>query len=146
MTILENMSFEEVVEVYGAFPLKVDFLEAGNSALEKYGIQAVQEGRKIRIHYLSRRYYDEEDLEDLRWNGFEDEDIEDVRKWTLEADAYIRLGGNDRNRVRKVNTNYYIAGLGEDDDVWAYDGVTEEDDSVGLEAILAFLNAAVDAE
>ena len=39
--LFENVDrFEEIPEVYGVFPLRDDFLEAGNKALEKYGVKS----------------------------------------------------------------------------------------------------------
>ena len=39
--LLNNVDrYEEIPEVYGVFPLKDNFLEAGNAALKQYGLQA----------------------------------------------------------------------------------------------------------
>ncbi len=40
MLDMNTKSFESVVEIYGGFPLKENFLETGNAALAEYGVKA----------------------------------------------------------------------------------------------------------
>ena len=54
--LFENVDrFEEIPEVYGVFPLKEDYLEAGNKALEQYGVQAeVEDNDEFDEYYEPR--------------------------------------------------------------------------------------------
>lgn len=145
MCILKGMSFDEITEVYGAFPLKDNFMEAGNAALEKIGMNAELNGSEIRIHFLSRPYFDEEDLEELGYNGFEDEDIAEFSKWTLEGEAYIDLGKANAGLI-ETGTDYHGANCAYDDERFEdlYDRITDEDESLGAKAIEVFMDVAVD--
>ena len=146
-TILDmKKDFDSITEIYGEFPLREDFLEAGNAALEALDLKAYMEGREIRIPFLSRPYYDEEDLEEFRDSGWEDKDIEDVRKWTLKAEAVILIRKNLQKGILEVGMDCDVEGLGEYDEVYPEDAIDEEDEEEAVRVMATFLNLAVDVD
>ena len=142
--ILENVDFDEIRDVYGVFPLKKDFLEAGNQALEKLGLKAVVEENVIRIPYLSRPFYSEEDLDYLRDVGCEEDIVEDVSKWLLKAEALIWMGENPDDGIVEVGIEAYVFGTEEDDDICLEDQFGSEDEEAARKAIERFLDTAMD--
>lgn len=144
--IMYAMDLEEIEELYKGFPLKKNFMEDGNKALEKYGAQAVLEKGTVRIHHVSRPYYSEEDLDYFRDTGDDEEDIAEVSRWTMEGDAFIELKKDPSKGIQKVSTDYYVKGIGDFDDPWCYERVTDEEQAYARKLIEAFLDAAVDAE
>lgn len=62
MLDMDTMSFESVVEIYGGFPLKTDFLDAGNAALTEFGMKAELEDGVIRIPFVDKHRYTLEEL------------------------------------------------------------------------------------
>ena len=139
-------SFEEISEIYGGFPLKDNFLEAGNAAIAVHGAAAELVDDKIRIHYLSRQFYTEEELDDFRDNGDDEDLIGIVSKWLLKADALIVPDQNPKNGILEADYECWAEGPDEYDEVYPYDQITGEEVDLALKVIEDFLNAAVSAE
>ena len=88
--ILDNeKSFESIVEIYGGFPLKENYLELGNTVLEKYGLKAEYQEGLIQMPYINRPYYSEEDFDDCRDHGFSEKDIKRMMESRFYADIFI---------------------------------------------------------
>lgn len=141
-----NMSFEEMVDVYSAFPLKESFLKAGNVALKKFGLTAKLENDTIWIHFLSKPYFTEDDLEEFRDNDFDENDIASFRKWTIEGEAFIKLNKELEKRIIEIGTDYQPDNYDDEDEYFEdmYDKITDEDENLGGRVLEAFLDAAVD--
>ena len=142
--LLENVDrFEEIPEVYGAFPLKEDFLEAGNAALKKYGVEARIVDNVIHIPFTDRLLFSAEDLAD---NGIEEDD-EYMKDWRMRVDACISLNGDPEEGIREVWCEYMVV-LPDDENNREYDDYYEpriEEYDRGYDLIEAFLDRAVDA-
>ena len=142
--LLENVDrFEEIPEVYGAFPLKEDFLEAGNAALKKYGVQAKIVDNVIHIPFADRLLFSEEELAD---NGIEEDD-EYMKDWRMRVDACISLNGDPEEGIREVWCEYVIV-LPDDENNREFDDYYEpriEEYDRGYDLIEVFLDRAVDA-
>ena len=124
--LLENVDrFEEIPEVYGAFPLKEDFLDV------------------IHIPFTDRLLFSSENPAD---NGIEEDDGY-MKDWRMRVDACISLNGDPEEGIREVWCEYMVVmpnneNNREFDDY--YEPRTEEYDR-GYDLIEAFLNRAVDA-
>ena len=142
--LLENVDrFEEIPEVYGAFPLKEDFLEAGNAALKKYGVEARIVDNVIHIPFTDRLLFSAEDLAD---NGIEEDD-EYMKDWRMKVDACISLNGDPEEGIREVWCEYMVV-MPEDENNREFDDYYEpriEEYDRGYDLIEAFLDRAVDA-
>ena len=142
--LLENVDrFEEIPEVYGAFPLKEDFLEAGNAALKKYGVEARIVDNVIHIPFTDRLLFSAEDLAD---NGIEEDD-EYMKDWRMRVDACISLNGDPEEGIREVWCEYVVV-LPDDENNREFDDYYEpriEEYDRGYDLIEAFLDRAVDA-
>lgn len=142
--LLENVDrFEEIPEVYGAFPLKEDFLEAGNAALKKFGVEARIVDNVIHIPFTDRLLFSPEDLAD---NGIEEDD-EYMKDWRMRVDACISLNGDPEEGIREVWCEYMVV-MPEDENNREFDDYyeprTDEYDR-RYDLIEAFLDRAVDA-
>jgi hypothetical protein len=142
--LLENVDrFEEIPEVYGAFPLKEDFLEAGNAALKKFGVEARIVDNVIHIPFTDRLLFSAEDLAD---NGIEEDD-EYMKDWRMRVDACISLNGDPEEGIREVWCEYVVV-LPDDENNREFDDYYEpriEEYDRGYDLIEVFLNRAVDA-
>lgn len=142
--LLENMDrYEEIPEVYGVFPLKKDFLEAGNKALEKYGVKAEVEDNVIRIPFVDRLLFSEEDYAD---NSIEEDD-EYMKAWRMRMDACISLNRHPEDGIREVWCEYTVV-LPDDENNREFDDYYEprlNEYDKGYDLIEVFLNKAVDA-
>ena len=143
--ILEmEKSFESVEEIYGGFPLKADFLNLGNAALEKYGVKAVYEDGVIRIPYIARSYYDEDQLEEYREEWLDDESVDEMSEWKFFAEAQIVVNNPDTG-ITEAGFDCWAEGPGEYDEVYPEEECyCREDAARAVELIEAFLNVAVD--
>ena len=146
MMLTMKNDFESVVEMYGGFPLREDFLEAGNAALEKLGLKAYIDDDEIRIPFLSRPYCDEEELEYYRDSGWEEEDIEDISKWILKLEAVIRIGKDLREGILETDMLCDVENVDEYDEVYPEDQICQEDADNAITVIETFLNLAVDVD
>ena len=140
--ILSAVDYSEIPEIYGVFPMKKDFLEAGNAALQELGIQAVAEGNEIRIPFLSRLYYDEEELAQICDEN--EECYEDLRKCRLKATALLRLGDEPGKNVVGAFLDWELTDFYDVDEEDFDDNLTPEEEAAGQKAIEKFLDAAVD--
>ena len=142
--LLENVDrFEEIPEVYGAFPLKEDFLEAGNAALKKYGVEARIVDNVIHIPFADRLLFSAEDLAD---NGIEEDD-EYMKDWRMRVDACISLNGDPEEGIREVWCEYMVV-MPDDENNREFDDYYEprlEEYDRGYDLIEVFLNRAVNA-
>ena len=142
--LLENVDrFEEIPEVYGAFPLKEDFLEAGNAALKKFGVQAKIVDNVIHIPFTDRLLFSEDELAD---NGIEEDD-EYMKDWRMRVEACISLNGDPEEGIREVWCEYVVV-LPDDENNREFDDYYEpriEEYDRGYDLIEVFLNRAVDA-
>ena len=142
--LLENVDrFEEIPEVYGAFPLKEDFLEAGNAALKKYGVEARIVDNVIHIPFTDRLLFSADELAD---NGIEEDD-EYMKDWRMRVDACISLNGDPEEGIREVWCEYVVV-LPEDENNREFDDYYEpriEEYDRGYDLIEVFLDRAVDA-
>ena len=142
--LLENVDrFEEIPEVYGAFPLKEDFLEAGNAALKKFGVEARIVDNVIHIPFADRLLFSEDELAD---NGIEEDD-EYMKDWRMEVDACISLNGDPEEGIREVWCEYVVVPP-EDENNREFDDYYEpriEEYDRGYDLIEVFLDQAVDA-
>ena len=142
--LLENVDrFEEIPEVYGAFPLKEDFLEAGNAALKKFGVEARIVDNVIHIPFADRLLFSEDELAD---NGIEEDD-EYMKDWRMKVDACISLNGDPEEGIREVWCEYVVVPP-EDENNREFDDYYEpriEEYDRGYDLIEVFLDQAVDA-
>lgn len=135
--------FEEIVNTYSGIPLKENFMETGNTALESYGVQAVLKDGVIRIHFADRPLYDEDEINELA----EDDEMEEaLANWKISIDACIQPGKHLADGIQdsfytyEILTPEHIEGLEEEYDICP----KEYDQAIRL--VEAFLNAAVDCE
>ena len=144
--ILENVDrFEEIPEVYGAFPLRRDFLEAGNAALRKFGVQAEMEDNVVRIPFADRPLFSEDEY---GLYGLDDGKNDGRKKWRMEVTACISLNRKPEDGIREVWCEYSVVvpaedGCGKDYDLYFEPYMKEYDR--GYDLIEAFLDRAVDA-
>ncbi len=142
--LLENVDrFEEIPEVYGAFPLKEDFLEAGNAALKKFGVEARIVDNVIHIPFTDRLLFSEDELAD---NGVEEDD-EYMKDWRMRVDACISLNGDPEEGIREVWCEYVVV-LPDNENNREFDDYYEpriEEYDRGYDLIEVFLDQAVDA-
>lgn len=143
--LLENVDrFEGIPEVYGAFPLKENYLEAGNAALKQYGLQAEVIDNVIHIPFTDRLLFSEDEY-DLY--GVDDEDNADMKAWRMRMDACISLNGDPDEGIREVWCEYTVV-LPEDENNREFDDYYEprmNEYNQGYDLIEIFLNKAVDA-
>ena len=143
--LLENVDrYEEIPEVYGVFPLKKDFLEAGNKALEKYGVKAEVEDNVIRIPFTDRLLFSEDEY-DLY--GVDDEENAEMKQWRMEVTACISLNRHPEDGIREVWCEYTVV-LPDDENNREFDDYYEprlNEYDKGYDLIEVFLDKAVDA-
>jgi len=142
--LLENVDrYEEIPEVYGAFPLRADFLEAGNAALRKFGVQARIVDNVIHIPFADRLLFGEDEPAD---NGI-GEDDEYMKDWRMRVDACISLNGDPEEGIREVWCEYVVV-MPDDENNREFDDYYEpriEEYDRGYDLIEIFLDRAVDA-
>lgn len=142
--LLENVDrYEEIPEVYGAFPLRADFLEAGNAALRKFGVQARIVDNVIHIPFADRLLFGEDEPAD---NGI-GEDDEYMKDWRMRVDACISLNGDPEEGIREVWCEYVVV-MPDDENNREFDDYYEpriEEYDRGYDLIEVFLDRAVDA-
>ena len=142
MDITGAMDFEEIVEVYGTFPLKDNFLDAGNVALEEYGIKGKIKDGVIKIPFVDRLLFNEDEYD---FYGI-DEDSEDMKRWRMRIAATIVPADTPAQGVTDAYVEYYVLIPGDemnrDFDEYYEPRQEEFDQAQGL--IELFLNAAVD--
>lgn len=138
MILEDEKSFESVAEIYGGFPLKENFLEAGNAVLADFGVKAELEDGVIRIPFVDKQRYTLEELREM-WP----DDEEDPDDWRIQVAACIELSDEPAEGVTDSYYEYeFILPENVDDDS-DYDITREEYDRAIL-LIETFLNAAVD--
>jgi len=104
--LLNNVDrYEEIPEVYGVFPLRDDFLEAGNAALKQYGLQAEVIDHVIHIPFTDRPLFSEDEY---ALYGVDDEDNADMKNWRMKIDACITLNGRPDEGIRDVWCDYSV--------------------------------------
>lgn len=138
MLDMNTKSFESVVEIYGGFPLKENFLEIGNAALAEYGVKAELEDGVIRIPFLDKQRYT---LEELREFWPEDED--DPDDWRVLVAACIELSNEPSEGVVDSYYEYELVFPDDVDDDSDYE-VTKEEYDRAIALIETFLNATVE--
>ena len=142
MDITGAMDFEEIVEVYGTFPLKDNFLDAGNDALEEYGVKGKIKDGVIKIPFVDRLLFNEDEYD---FYGI-DEDSEDMKRWRMRVAATIVPADNPAQGVTDAYVEYYVLIPGDEMnrefDEYYEPRQEEFDQAQGL--IELFLNAAVD--
>ena len=142
--IMEWADFEEIRDVYSVFPLKANFLEAGNAALRELNMQATMKEHVIRISCLTRPLYSETDLDWMRDNGWNEEDLELAAQLQMQAVALIRTGENPAEGIRCAELDCTMFGPDKDEEIDADLEVSKEDVDIARKAIEKFLDAAVD--
>ena len=140
MMLTMEKSFESVVEIYGGFPLKADFLGAGNAALAEFGVKAELENGVIRIPFVDKQRYT---LDELREFWPDDED--DPDDWRVQVAACIELSDEFEEGVVDSYYEYEFIVPDDVDDDSDYD-ITREEYDRAIVLIETFLNAAVDCE
>ncbi len=134
-------NFESVAETYGGFPLKKDFLSAGNAALEKYGVKAKLEDNLIRIPFADRECYTADELEEM-FPSDEDAPAEKPEDWRVRLDACIQLSKDPSEGVKDAWYEYdLINPYDADDEEFCCE---KEEFDLAITLIETFLNAAVD--
>ena len=143
--MITNMEkcFEEIAEIYGGFPLKEKFLEAGNVALKKYGVEAKLEEGTILIPFVDRLLYTQEDLDYLCDT---DESEEDMKTWRVEIDACIELADDPVQGIQNACYAYEVVTPWEPGEFNDCFDIRGEEYSKAIELIETFLNAAVNVE
>ena len=142
--LLNNVDrYEEIPEVYGVFPLKDDFLEAGNAALKQYGLQAKVIDNVIHIPFADRLLFSEDEYD---FYGVDDEDNADMKAWRMKIDACISLNGGLDEGIRDVWCEYSVVVPEDPEEDYSdcYEPSNEEYDCA-YDLIEIFLNKAVDA-
>ena len=140
MILEDGKSFESVTEVYGGFPLKENFLEAGNAALAGFGVKASYEEGVIRIPYMDKQLYTLEELRES-WPLNDDEPDD----WRVLLTACIELSNGPEEGVTDSYYEYELIIPEDVDDDGDYD-ITEKEYNRAILLIETFLNAAVNAE
>ena len=141
--LFENVDrFEEIPEVYGVFPLRENFLEAGNAALKEYGLEARIVDNVIRIPFVDRLLFSEDEYD---FYGVDDDENADMKDWRIRAEACITLNGDPEEGIRGVYCDYEFDTYEGDD--WSYETYSprEEEYDRAYDLIEIFLNKAVDA-
>lgn len=141
----DGSPFEEVVETYGGFPLKSNFMVVGNAALERYGVKAEYKDGFISISYVCRPYFTDEELDDAREQGCTPKDIARMKESKLYAQVVIEVQDPSAG-ITKAGYDAWADGDGEYDDYEIIDDhLTEEEWDLQIKMTEAFLNVAVDA-
>ena len=142
MEITGSMDFEEIVEVYGSFPLKKNFLEAGNAALEEHGVKGKIKDGVIKIPFADRLLFDEDEYDDY---GI-DEDFGDMKQWRMRVAATIVPANDPAQGIKDAYVEYYVLIPGDemnrDYDEYYEPRLEEYNQAQGLMEL--FLNVAVD--
>lgn len=138
MILEDEKSFESVAEIYNGFPLKEDFLEAGNAALTEFGVKAEYADGVIRIPFVDKQRFTLEELRDM-WPDDED----DPDDWRVLVAACVELSDGPAAGVTDSYYEYEFVLPENVDDDSDYDITGEEYDRAIL-LIETFLNAAVD--
>ena len=143
--ILDNeKSFESVVEIYGGFPLKPDFLDVGNAALKERDLKAKYEDGLICIPFICRPYYTPDELDDWRAEGCTEEEIRDMKRAVFHVDLLIEAKDPSKG-ITDLDYEFFIDGEEVYDDYEIMDDhVTLEDYNKMIETAESFLNVAVD--
>ena len=93
--------YEEIPEIYGVFPLRENYLEAGNAWLKnKYGVEALVKDNVVRIPFTDRLLFSEDEYD---FYGI-DEDSEDMKQWRMQVTACISLKGTRLEKTPKKQT------------------------------------------
>ncbi len=138
MILEDEKSFESVAEIYGGFPLKENFQEAGNAALAEFGAHAEYEGGLIRIPFVDKQRYT---LEELREMWPDDED--DPDDWRVQVAACIEMADGPAEGVTDSYYEYEYV-LPEDVEDDSDYNITRDEYDRAILLIETFLNAAVD--
>lgn len=144
MEKLIYMDFEEIVEVYGSFPLKADFLEAGNAALEEYGVKGKIKDGVVKIPFADRLLFNEDEYDDY---GI-DEETEDMKQWRMRVAATIVPAEDPSRGITDAYVEYYVLIPGDESnrDFDEYYEPRQEEYDQAQALIQVFLDAAVVAE
>ena len=135
---------EEIMETYGGFPLKENYLEIANDVLKKYGLEAEYEDKRLYIPFISRPYFTEEELQECRDEGFEEKDIQRMRASRFYAEIHLYVD-DPKAGIRDVGYGFDADGDGEyDDDEIKEEHITEDEHHQMVRIIQDILNAAVD--
>ena len=136
-------SFESIGEIYGGFPLKENYLEAGNAQLAKYGVQAKVVDAVIRIPFVDRLLFREDEYEEY---CIDDEDNADMKEWRMTVEACVTLDGDPEDGIREAFCEYHVItqdGYDEGEFDEYYEPRNEEYDQA-ITLIETFLNGAVE--
>lgn len=145
MLLEYEKDFDSITETYGGFPLKKDFLAAGNAALEKYGVRAKLEDGLIRIPVFEKNRFTEEEMEEVFPADVFDPP-EKPEDWRVRVDACILLSENPAEGVKDSWYDYkYLSPYRIEDDEDEYECEEEELD-LAIKLAETFLNAAVDCD
>lgn len=145
MILDAEKSFESIVEIYGGFPLKGDFLDAGNSVLAERELEAEYIDGMIRIPFICRPYYTADELDDWQDEGCTEKEIKEMQRAVFHVEVLISAEDPAKG-ITEVDYEFYIDGEEVYDDYEIMDDhVTDEDYDRMIEIVEAFLNAAVDA-
>ena len=135
-------TFEEIVEIYGGIPLKADFLAAGNERLAKRGLAAYADGKVIRIPFMDRPLFAEEDY---AFYGLDDEINADMKKWRMRIEACVELAEDPGEGVCDAYLNYYVDTMNDDGgDYEEYYEPRREEFGQAVDLAGEFLDGAVD--
>ncbi len=142
MILTNEKNYEEIVDIYGGFPLKENFLEAGNALLAQYGVQAEldEEEGVIKIPFVDRLLFDEDDLCGPDGND------EFMKAWRMKVAACIQLAENPEQGICDTFCEWFTFDPeDEDEEDYGdyYDPRAEEFDQ-GFDLISTFLNGTVD--
>ena len=135
-------SFEEIDGIYGGFPLKDNYLELGNTALAPFGVQAVLEDDVIRIHFVDRLLYNEEEIYDIADN---EEMEQELSTWKISIDACISLAGDPVDGIQETYYEFEIITPDNIEGLEELNDIRAEEYDRAIELVETFLNAAVDA-
>ncbi len=142
--ILDNeRNYEEIEEIYGGFPLKKNFMEAGNAAIKASGTQARLEDSVIRIPFVDRLLFSEDEYDEY---GIDD-DFATMKEWRIRAEAIITLDGDPEEGIREAHYEHEVIFPDEDIDLLELSfeyHPTDEELIYGLDLAEDFLNAAID--
>ena len=144
--MIANMekNFEETAEIYAGFPLKAGFMDMGNLALASFGLQAVLDDGVIRIPFVDRPLYTQEELDELCDS---DETEEDMKTWRVRVEACIELADDPSLGIRDVYCEHevIVPWADEDDDYNdCFDGLNEMEYQQSIILFETFLNVTVD--
>ena len=146
MLEFDGNPMEEIMETYGGFPLKDNFLEIANDVLKKDGLKAEYSDGRLFIPFISRPYYSEEELQECRDDGFSEKDIRRMEASRFYAEIVIYIE-DPRAGIRDVGYEFKVDGDGEYDDEEIQDSHISDDEYDRIvEMIEAILNAATDCD